>query len=390
MKTHTIALVCFIAAALAAAAIVVTSQSAPAPASTAEAGTLVLPTLAARINDAAEIRIHRGGTDAPFTYRRGGAASDPGAAWTLAEKDNYPVKIENIRALLIALSQLKIVEPKTSKPDLYPKIGVQDPTTEPAPAADPASPDAEPPTQPSLITITDAAGQSLGSIIIGTQKWTGGGAVPEVYVRRAGEAQSWLAAGRIDAPWDALAWIDRQIINIPRDKWKSVTITHADGESLTSSRVDPSQANFFLEKFPDGRQLTTPTAGDPLGSVFSSFTLDDVKSAAAFNPEQLATAPRTTGITFDGLALTARTIEADDKHWVILEAAATNPDENPDSTTLANDLNSKLVGWAFAIPDFKAKTLRTRWSDLLKPVSPPANMPEPAGEEPVAPENSTP
>ena len=51
MKTHTIALVCFIAAALAVAAILLTSRSPNSAAPAAGVGQPVLPALTAKLND---------------------------------------------------------------------------------------------------------------------------------------------------------------------------------------------------------------------------------------------------------------------------------------------------------------------------------------------------
>ncbi len=373
MKTHTIAIVAFVAAALAVAAIMVTSRPPSDSASAPATGSLVLPTLASRINDAAEVRILRAGQAS--TYRRGPSG------WGLLEKDQYPVKAENLRALVIGLAELRITEAKTSRPDLYPRIGVQDPSQPVPPPAD--TPDEEPATLPSLITVKDASGADLGSVIIGTQKW---GSTPEVYIRRAGEAQSWLATGKVDVPWDALAWVERSIVNIPREKWKAVSVTHADGETVTVGRQEASQATFAVEGVPTGRELTSPAAGDSLGSVFTGLTFDDVKKSSALDAAALAAAARAVGTTFEGLVLTARTIELDGKKWTTLEAAAANPAEQPDAAKQADELNARLAGWAFAIPEYKAKALLTRLSDLLKPVEqPPAPTASPSAPDDEAP-----
>lgn len=379
MKTHTIALVCFIAAALAVAAIMVTSRRTPGPAGTEGLDAPVLPALGAKINDVAEVRIVR--SAGTFTFRRGERG------WGLAEKDGFPVKSENIRALLIGLAELRTVEAKTGNPELYAKIGVQEPG-----GGESAAAGTEQATQPTLVTVIDSAGGTLGSVIIGTQKW---GTVPEVYIRRSGESQSWLASGRggrVDVPWDALAWVDRSILNVPRDKWKSVTVIHPDGERVGVLKADASQANFFVEGIPEGRELTSPTAGESLGGVFAALTLDDVRSASTFDAEALSSTPRITGTTFEGLIVTARIIEQDGKQWAVVEAAADKPDESPEAAKQAGEVNARLAGWAFAIPQFKAKAMLTRWNDVLKPQIAPEAAPatdpgqaDPAGETPAEP-----
>ncbi len=369
MKTHTIAIVSFIAGALIVAAFLVTSRTSTTAPQDAKAGEPVLPRLAERINDSASIQVVRNG--ATSTYVR------KDAGWVLAEKGDYPAKSENVRGLLIGLSQMRVVEQKTSKPELYARIGVQDPDSSDAKATRPTD---EAATQPTRVTVKDAAGASLASIIIGTQKW---GTTPEVYVRRDGEAASWLAAGRIDVPWDSLAWIDRTILTIARDKWKSATVTHPDGETITCARADTTQSSFFLENIPPGRQLSAPTAGDQLGFVFSGLTLDDVRPAAEVDAAHFASGIRTVGTTFDGLLVTARSIVQDGKTWAVIEAAAEKPAEQPETAKQADELNKRLSPWAFMIPEYKAKGLRLRWTDVLKPAeaAPPVTEAEPTDDE---------
>ena len=48
--------------------------------------------------------------------------------WTVAERANYPADVSKLRKLLLALSDAKIVEEKTSNPASYAIIGVEDPT----------------------------------------------------------------------------------------------------------------------------------------------------------------------------------------------------------------------------------------------------------------------
>ncbi len=55
--------------------------------------------------------------------------------WTVAERADYPADVAKLRKLLLALSDAKIVEEKTSDPASFPVIGVEDPSRCPAPAA---------------------------------------------------------------------------------------------------------------------------------------------------------------------------------------------------------------------------------------------------------------
>src|SRR5258708_21640240 len=46
--------------------------------------------------------------------------------WTVAERGDYPADVSKLRKLLLALSDAKIVEEKTSNPANYPVIGLED------------------------------------------------------------------------------------------------------------------------------------------------------------------------------------------------------------------------------------------------------------------------
>src|SRR5258708_6138575 len=79
-----------------------------------------------------------------------------------------------------------------------------------------------------LVTIKADKGGTTAAAIIGNIKWEG--SKPGVYIRKAGEPQSWLADGKIELPGDFTGWVDPQIVNIPRDRVKEGKVTHPEGE----------------------------------------------------------------------------------------------------------------------------------------------------------------
>ncbi len=50
------------------------------------------------------------------------------ADWTVAQRGDYPADVSKVRKLVLALSDAKIVEQKTSNPANYSVIGVEDPS----------------------------------------------------------------------------------------------------------------------------------------------------------------------------------------------------------------------------------------------------------------------
>ena len=386
MKTHTVAIIAFVAAALALAAYLTTSRSGPAAPDAAASGP-ALPTLTAKINDAAEVVVRR--SSGSFTFRRAGDG------WGLAEKSGYPVNFENVRALIIALADLKLVEAKTTNPALYSRIGVQDVESNPG-DADAASAES----QHVQIEVRDSAGAVLGSVILGTQKW---GPTPEVFIRRAGEAQSWLARGRVDVPSDQMSWVDKAAVNIPRDRVRRATITHPAGESITVSRGSRQMPSLMVQDIPTGRELTTPGAGDQIGNLLSFLSFDDVAPASTIDLAAGEPGSRAVVHLFDGLLVSVSTAKVNEATWARIEAAYEPPpppqaeppaDVAPDADSAAAEearleaesLNKRLAPWVFKLQDHKLRVVQTTWDSLLKPLAPAAETPAsdgaPATDEP--------
>ena len=80
---------------------------------------LLFPDLKAQLNDVSGIIVRGPGNQLIATLKR----SD--ARWIVAERD-YPADLGMIRANLLALAEARIVEEKTSTPELYERLGVQD------------------------------------------------------------------------------------------------------------------------------------------------------------------------------------------------------------------------------------------------------------------------
>ncbi len=132
-----------------------------------------LPGLADKLGEVAsvEVRAHRPRTDLcprrrQLARRRKRATTRP-----------TPGKI---RRIVLALADMTLVEPKTAKPDLYPRLEVEDPGKG----------------KSTLVTIKDKSGAALARLIVGKQRYDRLGEGNDgVYVRKPGDPQSWLARG---------------------------------------------------------------------------------------------------------------------------------------------------------------------------------------------------
>jgi len=183
----------------------------PAEQTSVAAGTLMFPGLTARLGDAARIEItHQGKTIALVRLGEG-----PESPWGLEQRGSYPVEATKLRAMLTALTELRLVEPRTTDPALYERLGLAD-------ASDAKS-------SSDLVRVDDKAGKPIAELLVGHRRVRTQGNVPDqVFVRRPGEAQTWLAEGSLEVDADPQLWLDRDVVNIDHARIAGVAVQRGD------------------------------------------------------------------------------------------------------------------------------------------------------------------
>lgn len=358
----------------------VLSQKNRVPTSAAPAREALFPDLASpeRVNQIASVSIKRDASE--FTLKKGPAG------WSLAERGGFPVMIDKVKELTVGLGQLRNPEPKTSKPELYAKIGVQDLGAKPAEGEANAAA-----TGPALLTLRDDKDAIVASVIVGNTKWEGN--QQTVYLRKAGEAQSWLAQGKLDLPTQVIQLVETKIVELPRDRVRMASVTHSDGTYAVVERDTPDATSFTIRDVPSGRTPRTPTSAEALATALASVTLEDVKPASEVKftkDDGTAAGPVGEWRTFDGLVVTFQMVEDGEKTFARVAASF---DENSAAAEIkgalkpaedvkkeADAINTKTSAWAYQIPSWKAPTLKTKLEDLLAPLTPPPPPPSLQGE----------
>ncbi|MDH4107178.1 MAG: DUF4340 domain-containing protein [Gammaproteobacteria bacterium] len=318
-------------------------------------GDRLLPDLKNSINDITSVTVDYAGNEGSATLRR------QDGAWVLVERGEYPADVAELRKLLLAMADATILEQKTADPARYDRLGVQDPEIE----------DSE-----GIRVVAAGDGFSMG-LIVGNSPNPG-----SRYVRRDGEAASWLVNTDPEPPASVAGWLARELFDVDASRLRAVTIAHSDGETVRVVKANASDAAFSVEGVPAGRELSYPTIGNPIGGALNDLQLEDVRPAETAEP-----AFTTTFEAFDGLLVTARGYEAEDGLWLGFEATATEappaeapavtagdesetaepaPEEaSPDPSADAARINARTAGWQFRIPDYKVDQFSRRWSDLL-------------------------
>ena len=353
---RTIALM--IAAAVSAAVAAAVSLSGSGHRADPLAGTPVLPRVKADPNAIAKVILtHAKGV---ITLTR----SD--GAWTVAEKSNFPADPGKVRKMLLGLAEITYVEPKTVRPDLFPRLNVEDPGKEKS--------------QSILLELDDEKGAALGKLIVGRRRIDElGGGNDGVYFRLDGQTQSWLAKGTLDLDTDIVQWLDRRIADIPETRIKQATIQQADGTKIVISRDKPAD-KFALKDLPADRKLKSDSSLVEPATALQGFDLTDVKRAQdlAFPKEGLAVA---TYATFDGLSIRVELMKQDQLAWIRLAASGGDDDK---TKAEAESLSKRWSPWVYGIAAYKATTLATKLDDLLEAPAP-AGGGAPAGQSPRTP-----
>lgn len=331
---------------------------------------LVFPALMSHVNRIAEISLRKG-TEHLTIVREGDR-------WLVEQLGGYPARFESVKELIMAAADLRAIEPKASTPALYPRMGVEDPTPE---------------TTSTLLTLRDDSGEVAASLIVGNPGPAGSGATTTIFIRKTGEAQSWLAQGRLTSSTDPMTWVSRDILSLDNSRVQSVTITHADGEQVVISRAGSEVSTFSLADIPPGRSLRSAGVLTTAANALGYLPAENIRRAEEFDwstPDISIAEYR----TFDGLLVTVQSQPVDDVQWIRLSASATTPSaalapgETGDTAREVEELNKIFDGWAYAVSSFKAEQFRKRLEEFLLPPQPPAEAPADPWSEHTTPDRT--
>jgi hypothetical protein len=219
------------------------------------------------------------------------------------------------------------------------------------------------------------AGKPL-TVIIGRSQ---SGAPGLTYVRRAGEAASWLVDGQFDLGKAGGDWLDRSLTDIPANRIRSVTIVHPGSETLRILRAPDAKpeagpdakaetapagmAEFLVADVPTGRELSYPGVANGVAGVLADLQLEDVQTRDA-----LGSGPGKPVVarfeTTDGLVVEASAWRLADGTRITFTASGEGP-----AGKEAAALNERLGGWVYTLPSYKTEQLTRRLQELLAPTS---------------------
>ena len=339
-------------------------------------GGALLPALAGEMNTVSAVSVRRASATPTATIHL------KDGRWTVAERGDYPADVPKLRKLLLALSDAKIVEEKTSNPASFPVIGVEDPSATGATGAE----------------VSFTAGDGAHAVIVG--KPVGGGN----FVRRKGENVSYSVEPGISFETEPRFWIESKLFDAAPANIQSIEVKPAAGTAYTLRRATPAPAGksgavatpapgstasgatpatggaaatggtaasggtaaaggtaatadlFTLEGVPPGRKPADSAMLAPSPTLLSGLTVDDVAPVGDIDFSKSTVATLTLS---NGDAITISGAANGDKHWIRLQAGKDAP------------LNARTTGRAFEIASYQFDAVFRPVEQLLVPKPPP-------------------
>lgn len=306
-------------------------------------GSLFVPGLLENLNNVSKMEVVGAGNQVISTLIRNDAT------WVVREKNNYPADISKIRASLLAIAEAKIQERKTSNPNLYSKLGVEDTMSENA--------------QGIKVVIHDD--QNKHAIIIGNPG-------PQInktrYIRNEKEKASWLVDRKIDLNHDSAYWLRKDILSFEPDEVQAVTITLADGSLLEIANSEDEEKNkFIVTNLTDPESQVIDAELHQVTNALSSFQLLDIASDnSAFTNETKTVEVRYSlknGINIDIVGY-----EVGQEHFVTLNISESESKDlsiDDDIKAEIKRLQAKTTGWIYKIPNVTYDSMYKREPDVL-------------------------
>ncbi|MGI9413829.1 MAG: DUF4340 domain-containing protein [Hyphomicrobiales bacterium] len=329
------------AASLAAAGVVYYNAQTWAP--NTASGEALLPDLATRAGNVASVSVKTADNTVTVVKK--------GESWGIAERAGFPADSDEVREVVVGLTQMTIVEEKTRNPARYKLLDLDDPETEDSEAK--------------LVTLSDADGKPIAQLVLGKVKFgVLGPGRNGTYVRKPGNPQTWLVSGDVAAPISVRGWAQKAVFEIPKEEVAQIKIVHADKEEvvLVRGEGEGEVSAFGILNLPEGAKIKQGADLAFIASSIAQLELWDVRQSEPAD----ATAPGVVTseiIAKNGLKVTVRLVSSkDEDHWVTV--AAEGPE---DAKAAVEEINARAKGWVFKVPSYKAQNFKKRRAELIDP-----------------------
>ncbi|MFK7794439.1 MAG: DUF4340 domain-containing protein [Gammaproteobacteria bacterium] len=304
-------------------------------------GAAIVPGLQAVLNDVTELQVLEVGEKVLATLQR------KQNGWSVKERNQYPADISKIRAALLSLAEAKIVEQKTSNPDLYNKLGVEALTKEDAQGVK------------AIITY----GSDKSELIVGKPG-------PQInksrYVRLANSEVSWLIDRKIDFKHAPDYWLRKDILSVEPNDVAAVTILLQDNAKLEIRNSGDEEDTFEVVNLTDPASQVVEAELHQVTNALSSFQLLDVAESSKFaNTESMM---KVDYQLKSGVNIKVTAYEVEKDHFAALDFGLDSDisaEQKEEAEKYIAGLKQLTSGWVYKIPNVTYDSMNKREADVL-------------------------
>lgn len=304
-------------------------------------GSEMVPGLQVALNDVSELQVLQSGNQVLATLQR------QQNGWTVNERNQYPADISKIRSALLSLAEAKIIEQKTSNPDLYSKLGVEQLDENDAQGVK------------AVITY----GSQVSELIVGKPG-------PQInksrYVRLASSDVSWLIDRKIDLKHEPDYWLRKDILSIEPSDVAAVTILLQDDAKLEIRNSGDEENTFEVVNLTDPTSQAVEAELHQVTNALSSFQLLDVVESTKF-----ADTESTMKVNYQlksGVNINVTAYEVEKDHYAALEfglVSDISAEQKTDAEKYIAELKQLTSGWVYKIPNVTYDSMNKREADVL-------------------------
>jgi hypothetical protein len=262
---------------------------------------LLLPQLKGNLSSLTRVEIS--------TFTNSFSLSKVNENWVLVEKASYPVDFPALSRMLSGLSVARLIEKKTSKPENFGPLKLEDISER----------DSE------SILVAGFSPTYEFSVLVGKRAEGRKGQ----FVRISGQDQAWLIDKELEIDGSMTSWLDTFVINV--DGQDIARIEQYDPEGTLLFDVERSEPGspLVLKNIPSDRSLDYPTVTDELARSMVNLKFSDV---APHESSKWKAPSRMKFSLIDGGTVSVSAEMIDEKRWLHLS----NSDTQEGRETLAS------------------------------------------------------
>ncbi len=329
---------------LAAAIFVVASR--PAPTVIPRDRELVFAGLDAKINEVQALAVTT--PERSFTIER------TGKGWGVKELKGYEASFDKLKTVIVALSGFKYLEAKTSDPERYERLDLRDVGAKNSKSVQ--------------VVVRARDGSELAKGLIGkTNEDLFGSGRGGTYMRFGDKKQTWLVEGTAPLGKGPADWVEKDIVDIKREKVKRLHITSKSGGDVVIHRDAPSVKDFKLDGIPAGKRQRGQWETNDMAKLLEGLKLVDLRLAEEipFGENVLHTGKVE---TFDGLVIHSEAALIGKKFWLRLSASVDGANSGVTDAVraLAKSINDRHKGYVYEVEEAPGKKFACDHVNLLE------------------------